>query len=95
MSSSASSIVKNRSAEMGGDILTGPLTREWPKLHSGGLAPVALKILDDAVITTIESPSMNGIGWYDGKTVLAGEFVLCNVSKLVLASGTVQAIFGR
>ena len=87
-------VVGNRSAEHGGVVIADTASREWPKLHGSGARPVAVKVLADAEIAVIESGSMEGIEWYVGKSLIVGDVVLADISKIELASGVVQVIYG-
>ena len=57
--------------------------------------PVAIRIIADAVIATIESPNMINIDYYEGKTITPTDpLIMASISKLTLASGVVQVING-
>lgn len=83
--------VENRAAEHGSVILTGANDRSF----GTGKQPCAIRVLADAVITTLESPNTEGIGeFYDGATVVkADPIILGSISRIVLASGTVQLVY--
>ena len=89
-------VVENSSSEHGGIIISDTDPRVWPKVAGGGKLPIALKALtDDVIVSTIDSCSMDGITWYNGKAIAKNEFILADVTQLTLAGGTVQAIYGK
>lgn len=82
--------VENRAAEHGSVILTGPVTRAF----GTGRLPCAMRVLTDAVITSITSPNTEGIDFYDGVTLAVEDpIVLASISEVVVESGTVQLVY--
>jgi len=85
--------VENRAAENGSIIIED--TNEHVFNKSKPI--VAIRILDDTVIATIESegsrPTIN-IDYYEGLSLTVDtQPILGNITKIQLASGVVQAIY--
>ena len=83
--------IKNRAAEYGGIILTGSVSKSFNKNNM----PVAIKVIEDVTISTIDSPDMIGIGFYEGKAVEKGDVIIANISQVTISGGTIQLINGE
>jgi hypothetical protein len=88
--------IDNRAAEKGGEIIADAA----PRTYKGSAYPVMAYAIVDSVINTITSPTddssrptMKNMGYYDGRTVVAGEFIYGYIASIQLTSGAVQVIF--
>lgn len=80
---------ETRAAEYGGEIVTDTAEHTYKKA-------IALRALETTVITTITSTGkhqVEGIGYFDGKTIYPGDTIEANIATLQLASGAVQVYF--
>lgn len=89
--------IENRAAENGGQIIDDQVLHEF----TSGQRPVMAVAIVDTVILVITSsdakdtddPEMVNLGYYDTKTVVAGEFIYGNIASVHLTSGVLQVIF--
>ena len=86
--------ISNRSAEFGGEIIENTVERTYGG-STGKQMPVAVRVIADAVIATIESPNMINVAYYEGKTITPDDpLIMANITKIELTSGVVQVING-
>ena len=83
--------VENRAAENGSEIINDTGTHTFPKTNPA----VAIRILEDTIITALEATNVVNVAYYDAKEVTTLDpVILGNFTSITLTSGAVQAVFG-
>ena len=82
--------IQNRAAENGGIIISDTN----PHAFTEGKLPCVVRVIEDAVITTITSPNMENMTYYDGKALTTTDpIIIASISSIQLTSGVVQLIY--
>jgi hypothetical protein len=82
------SLIENRAAENGSEIINDTV------LHSFSHRVIAIRILEDTVITTLDAPNVVNVEYYNAKAMTTADpTILGNFIGITLTSGAVQAIF--
>jgi hypothetical protein len=82
------SLIENRAAENGSEIINDTA------LHTFSRQVIAIRILEDTVIATLDTTNVVNVAYYDAKALTnADPAILGNFIGITLTSGAVQAIF--
>jgi hypothetical protein len=83
-------IVANRAAENGSEIINDAINHVFSKSHP----PIAIRILEETVITVLSATNVVNVAYYTGKTMAVTDpVILGNFTGIHLTSGAVQAIY--
>lgn len=82
--------VENRAAENGSKIIDDALEHKF----GTGKAPIAIRVLEDTVITALVAANVENVAYYTGRAMTTDDpVILGNFSSIKLTSGAVQAVY--